>query len=125
RVFYERARAVIDSLEEAEAAVAGFSGRPRGALRVMAPLGVGRRIIAPLVPLFVEAYPEVEVRLRLSDRRVDILEDQLDVAFFVGRLPDSTLQPRTIAELHRGPRPAAAFRAPARTPRVPPDLADR
>lgn len=124
RVFYERARAVIDSLEEAEAAVAGFSGRPRGALRVMAPLGVGRRIIAPLVPLFVEAYPEVEVRLRLSDRRVDILEDQLDVAFFVGRLPDSTLKLRTIAECDRVLCASPDYLAQAGTPRVPQDLLD-
>ncbi len=101
RVFYEHTRAVIDSGEDAEAAVAGFSGRPRGALRVTALLDVGGRIVAPLIPLFVDAYPEVEVRLRLSDRWVDIFEDQLDVAFFIGRLPDSALKLRRIAECNR------------------------
>ncbi|HBS50940.1 MAG TPA: hypothetical protein DEA05_13070, partial [Rhodobacteraceae bacterium] len=45
-VFYDHARKVLAALDEAEAAVAGFSGRPRGAIRVAAPLGLGRRMIA-------------------------------------------------------------------------------
>lgn len=81
RAFYERALGVIELVEEAEGVVAEFSGSPRGAVQVTAPLGIGQRIIAPLVPLFCEKYPDVEVRLRLSDRRVDILEDGLDASF--------------------------------------------
>ena len=54
-VFYDEARAVLTALETAEARVANFSDRPRGAIRVTAPLGVGRRIVAPLVPDFTDA----------------------------------------------------------------------
>jgi DNA-binding transcriptional LysR family regulator len=122
RVFYEHAKGVVHSLEGAEAAVAGFSGRPRGALRVLAPLGIGRRIVAPLVPEFVERYPEVEVRLRLSDRKVDILEDGLDVAFFLGAPPDSTLKLRKISDCARVLCAAPAYIERHGRPQVPQDL---
>jgi DNA-binding transcriptional LysR family regulator len=125
RVFYDHARSVVEALADAEAAVAGFSGRPRGAIRVTAPLGVGRRIVAPLVPDFVDAYPEVEVRLRLSDRRVDILQDGLDVAFFVGEPQDSTLTLRKIADCARVLCAAPAYLARVGTPAAPGDLLDK
>jgi DNA-binding transcriptional LysR family regulator len=124
RVFYDHARSVVEALADAEAAVAGFSGRPRGAIKVTAPLGVGRRIVAPLVPDFVDAYPEVEVRLRLSDRRVDILQDGLDVAFFVGEPQDSTLTLRKIADCARVLCAAPAYLARVGTPAAPGDLLD-
>jgi len=53
------------------------------------------------VPRFCELHPAVDVRLRLSDRRVDILGDGLDVAFFVGQLPDSNLKLRKIMDCDR------------------------
>lgn len=100
-VFYEHARKVIESLEDAEAVVAGFSATPRGALRVAAPLGVGRTRIAPEIPRFQKKWPDIEVRLRLSDRRIDVMEDGLDMAFFLGQPPDSTLKLRKIADAPR------------------------
>lgn len=101
RAFYDNARRVIETLDEAEAVVSGFSGMPHGALRVTAPLGLGRRLIAPLVPKFCDEYPGVEVRLRLSDRNVDIIADGIDLAFFLGEPQDSGLKWRRIAECRR------------------------
>jgi DNA-binding transcriptional LysR family regulator len=126
RVFYERAKAVVAALEDAEAMVAGVAGRPRGVLGVTAPLGVGRRIVAPLIPDFAQVYPEVEIRLRLSDRRVDILEDGLDVAFFVGSLVESALKLRAIADCPRVLCAAPDYLARHGVPERPEDLlADR
>ena len=101
RAFYDSARRVIETLDEAEAVVSGFSGNPHGALRVTAPLGLGRRLIAPLVPRFCDGYPGVEIRLRLSDRNVDIIADGIDLAFFLGEPQDSALKWRRIAECRR------------------------
>ncbi|WP_424932408.1 LysR family transcriptional regulator [Amaricoccus macauensis] len=120
--FYEHARQVVQSLEDAEAAVSNFSLQPRGAVQVTAPLGVGKRIIAPLIPDFVDLYPEVSVRLRLSDRKVDILEDGLDVAFFVGRPPDSNLKLRKIIDTPRVLCAAPAYLERFGTPRTPSEL---
>lgn len=100
-VFYKGAVRILETIDEAEAALADLSGQPRGSLHVAAPLGIGKRLVAPLVPLFRERYPEVEVRLRLSDRPVDMMAEGLDVAFHLGPLPDSALRVRRIAECRR------------------------
>lgn len=101
RLFYEQARGVVASLEDAEAAVAGFAGAPRGTIRITAPLGIGRRLVAPLVPRFCTMFPDVDVRLRLSDRRVDLFEEELDVAIILGTPVESTLKLRKIADCPR------------------------
>ncbi|SFM44634.1 LysR family transcriptional regulator [Shimia aestuarii] len=122
KVFYDHARKVIDALEEAEAVVAGFSDTPRGTIRVTAPLGIGRRVIAPLIPEFTTLYPMVDVRLRLSDRKVDLFEDGLDVAFVLGELKDSNLKLRKIADCDRILVAAPSYLENKGTPQTPDDL---
>lgn len=101
RVFYEGAKKVLESVLEAEAAVSALSGQPRGTIRVMAPLGMGRRLIAPGIPEFRDRYPDIEVRLRLSDHNVDIMKEGIDVAFRLGVLEDSSLRMRGIMDCER------------------------
>ncbi len=101
RIFYDGALKVIEAIEAAEAAVADVAHNPRGSIFVAAPLGVGRRFIAPHVPAFKDEYPEIDVRLRLSDRKVDITAEGLDVAFTLGQLEDSNLKVRVIADCPR------------------------
>lgn len=122
KVFYEHAREVVDSLEDAEAVVAGFSNSPKGSIQVSAPLGVGRRLIAPLIPKFAENYPNIEIRLRLSDRIVDILQDRIDVAFFLGEAKDSNLKLRKIMDCDRVLCAAPEYLAQHGTPTTPDDL---
>ena len=98
RAFYEGACAVLDSVEHAEAQVMQLTDRPRGSLFVAAPLGVGRRLIAPLVPQFLQDYPEIDIRLRLSDRRIDLTQEGLDLAFFLGQPEVSTLRIRKVSD---------------------------
>lgn len=100
-LFYEHAIKIIAALDQAEAVVAGFSQKPRGAIKVTAPLGLGRRIIAPLVPEFNDLYPEIEIRLRLSDRKVDVFGEGVDVAFVLGDLQDSDMKIRKIMDCQR------------------------
>ena len=100
-VFYAGAKQVLDSIVEAEAAVAALSGQPRGTIRVTAPLGLGRRLIASGIPDFHDRYPDIEVRLRLSDHNVDILKEGIDVAFRLGLIEDSSLRLRGIMECER------------------------
>ena len=121
-VFYEEAKDVLDRLDRAEAAVANFSDAPRGAIRVTAPLGVGRRLIGPVVPDFTDAYPQTEVRMRLSDRRVDIIGEEMDVAFFLGNPRDSTLKMRKIADCPRVLVAAPSYLSAHGAPHAPEDL---
>lgn len=101
RLFYTGARQIIESIDEAEAQVMDASKTPRGTVFVAAPLGVGRRIIAPHIPAFRAEYPQINVRLRVSDRVIDVTGEGLDVAFHLGPLADSDLKVRAIAECPR------------------------
>jgi DNA-binding transcriptional LysR family regulator len=101
RIFYDGARRVLDAIDDAEAAVMDVTQNPRGTIFVAAPLGLGRRLIAPRVPAFKDLYPQIDVRLRLSDRGIDVVAEGIDVAFHLGLLEDSTLKLRTIADCPR------------------------
>ncbi|MFC6488329.1 LysR family transcriptional regulator [Nitratireductor sp. GCM10026969] len=101
RAFYEGAKKVLEAVEEAEASVAALSGQPRGTIRVTAPLGLGKRLIASGIPEFRDRYPHIEVRLRLSDRAVDLMHEGIDVAFKLGVLEDSSLRMRGIMDCER------------------------
>jgi DNA-binding transcriptional LysR family regulator len=122
QVFYKGAVKILEAIAEAEAAVADIAQRPRGSIHVAAPLGTGKRLIAPLIPAFKDQYPEIDVRLRLSDRRLDILAEGLDVAFSLGVLEDSTLRVRTVADCRRMLCAAPDYLARHGTPAVPGDL---
>lgn len=100
-VFYAGAKQVLEAVTEAEAAVAALSGQPRGTIRVTAPLGLGRRLIASGIPEFHDRYPDIEVRLRLSDHNVDILKEGIDIGFRLGLIEDSSLRMRGIMECER------------------------
>ncbi|MDA5094767.1 LysR family transcriptional regulator [Aliiroseovarius sp. KMU-50] len=120
--FYVEALRILDAVDVAETVVAHYSDAPRGTIRVTAPMAAGRRIIAPLVPDFVEQHPDIDVRMRMSDRKVDLLADGLDVAFFVGTPHDSSLKLRKIADCERVLCAAPDYLERAGTPRHPDEL---
>ena len=101
KAFYGGACAVLDSVDYAEAQVTDLTENPKGQLHVAAPLGVGRRLIAPHVPEFTASYPLIDVRLRLTDRNVDLTTEGLDVAFHLGQPADSNLRMKKIADVDR------------------------
>lgn len=101
RLFYDGARKVLEAIDDAEAAVMASTLNLRGTIFVAAPLGVGRRFIAPHVPPFKDDYPQIDVRLRLSDRKIDVVGEGLDMAFHMGTLDDSTLKLRVVADCPR------------------------
>ncbi|UZD91615.1 LysR family transcriptional regulator [Cognatishimia activa] len=101
QIFYGGACKIVEAVEQAEADVESVTLTPRGSLLVAAPLGIGRRLIAPLIPKFKEEYPLIDIRLRLSDRELDITGEGLDIAFFLGLPKDSTLKVRKIADCPR------------------------
>ena len=101
QAFYRGAGEILEAVERAEAQIINITDNLKGSLYVAAPLGVGRRLIAPQVPDFLAAYPEISVRLRLTDRKVDLTTEGLDLAFFLGQPEDSNLRMRKIADVDR------------------------
>jgi DNA-binding transcriptional LysR family regulator len=101
RAYYESSLEVRDAVERAEARVASGGAAPQGSLKVTAPLGLGRRVIAPLVPKFRARHPEIDVQLRLSDYLVDLFTEAVDVAVRMAVLTDSSLIVRKIGDIDR------------------------
>jgi DNA-binding transcriptional LysR family regulator len=85
------ARRILDEIDETERIAAGEFHAPRGELLLTAPVLFGRLHILPIVAEFLDAYPEIDVRLLLSDRNLHLVEDHVDMAVRIGRLPDSSM----------------------------------
>lgn len=99
RSYVEAAKAILDQLGEAERAAAGEYVEPRGDLIVTAPTMFGRLHVLPTVTGFLDAYPDVAVDLKLTDRVAHFLDDQIDVALRIGQLPDSSLLATRLGEV--------------------------
>ncbi len=99
--FYERVVAILASVEEAEDLVTRGSSDARGLLKISAPTSFGRMHIAPHLPKFMRANPELNLNLDLSDQYVDIISSGIDLAIRIGELPDSSLVARKLAPVRR------------------------
>ncbi|MDR6392422.1 LysR family transcriptional regulator [Paraburkholderia phenoliruptrix] len=94
--FLQRARAILDAMEEAEESVARKRRRPSGRLRVDAASPFMLHCIAPHMTAFSELYPEIRLELTSNERIVDLLEQKVDIAIRIGALQDSTLHARAL-----------------------------
>ncbi len=101
RIFYEHCSRVISLLEETEASVGQKSAVPTGLLRLTVPEGFGRTHVLPLLHLYMEEWPDLQVEVSFSDRIADLVEEGFDLAVRIGtRGPDTRLVSRVVAE-HR------------------------
>ena len=97
-VFFEQCRRILDELDAAQTLMSSRGAAPRGRLRVSLPRTTGRCIFVPALPRFVADHPNVELDISLSDRRVNLIEDGIDVAIRIGVLDDSSLVARPIGQ---------------------------
>ena len=87
-------------LADAQSLMSNRRAKPRGRLRVSAPLGIGRRFLVPRLPPFLARHPELQLERSLSDRRVNLVEEAIDVAVRIGPLADSSLMARALGKHH-------------------------
>ena len=99
--FLEDCQRILRELADAEGAVSLGGIRPGGHLNISAPAGFGRRHVAPLLTRFIEDNPEVTARLDLSDRVVDLVDENVDCAIRIGDLADSSLISIRLGEMRR------------------------
>ena len=124
RVFFDRCIEVVEAVERAEASVALEGGAaPRGNLHVTTPLGLGRRVIAPMLARYRTLQPHTEVRLRLSDHLLDLVQEGVDVAIRIARMEDSSFTLRKIADVRRLLCASPDYLAKRGAPAIPQDLA--
>ncbi len=91
RAYVAAARRILDDLDDAERAAAGEYRTPRGHLTITAPIMFGRLHVEPVVLALLKAYPDITVRLALADHLVNLVDDHIDVAVRIGKLPDSSM----------------------------------
>ena len=97
RLYFERCKALLDLLRDADETVADMSGVVRGTLAVSAPPTWARLRMAPLLPTFLAAFPELRLDVVLTGERADLVGSQLDLVVRLGPLPDSTLSCRLLS----------------------------
>lgn len=122
--FYEHGARILADLEEAEAAVQQEHGELRGTLRFALPLSFGVRHMCGAIAAFSKKHPRVRFDLDLNDRRVDLIEDNFDIALRIGHLSDSTLIARRLFEVHTVICASPHYLHVHGTPKKPDDLAD-
>ncbi|WP_241172693.1 LysR family transcriptional regulator [Burkholderia gladioli] len=117
-------RRILDDIAETERAATGEYAAPRGELIVTAPIVFGRLHIVPAVAAFLAHYPEIDVRLVLTDRVAHLMEEQIDVALRIGELPDSSLMAVRVGSVRRVICASPAYLAAHGAPAEPADLAN-
>jgi DNA-binding transcriptional LysR family regulator len=121
--YLERARHILADLEEADGSAQAERSTPTGRLVVSAPLAFGRLHVAPLMCGYLQRYPDIVGELQLSDRTVNLVEDGIDLAVRIGRLPDSSLIMRQLGETRRIVIASPAYLDRNGAPRNPGELA--
>lgn len=123
REFYERSIQIMGDVEEAEQIAGQMTRRPQGVLRVTIPLSYGQHRLAAIIGDYTQAYPQVQLDISLSDRKVDLIEDGLDLAIRIGAMPQSDLIARKLAGVRSIVCAAPAYLARHGAPQTPADLA--
>ena len=124
RSYVAACRRILDDVGEAERAASGEYSAPKGDLVITAPIVFGRLHVLPVVTEFLKAFSEIDVRLMLADRVVNLLEDRIDVALRIGELPDSSLMATRVGSIRRVVCASPAYLAERGTPMSPRDLAE-
>lgn len=125
RSYYERVRQILSDVTAAEDFASEMRVLPRGRLKVSAPITFGIHALAPRLPDYFQAFPDVTVDLSLSNRYIDLIDEGFDVVFRVGQLIDSSLIGRPLAPYRLVLCAAPAYLANHGAITHPSDLADR
>ncbi len=124
RQYVERARLILDELAQAEQLAAATQALPTGRLRINAPVSFGMNTLAPRLPEYMRACPEVQVELTLNNRAIDLVDEGYDAVFRVGELQDSGLIARALAPYQLALCAAPSYLAGRPPLRQPQDLVE-
>lgn len=122
--YYERVIKLLADMDDAETSLPGAAAQPKGRLRVDVPSPLANLILVPALPEFYARYPEIQIDMGVSDRIVDIIDENVDCVVRGGELRDQSLMARKVADLQLGVYAAPSYLARSGTPMHPRELED-
>jgi DNA-binding transcriptional LysR family regulator len=122
RLFYERACAIANDLGNAMSEARSFQDSVKGVLRVSVRVSAGTTLIVPALPAFMAQYPELTLDISLSDERRDLVANNIDVAVWMGHMPDSEIVARRLSPSQRIVCASPAYLERRGIPRTPQEL---
>jgi DNA-binding transcriptional LysR family regulator len=124
RDLQDKALHLLQAAERVVQSATAARAEPNGTLKIAAPLPIGTRLLAPVLPEFRRRFTKVKLDLRLSDHFVNLVEERIDVAIRLGHLPDSNLISRTLASVRLGAYASPGYLAARGTPQRPEEVAN-
>jgi DNA-binding transcriptional LysR family regulator len=122
RLYVEASKRILEQIEEAERTAMGVYNDPKGRLTITAPVVFGRTHIIPIVSDFLRQYPDIDIKLVLADRLLDLLEADVDIAVRIGDLADSSLTALKVGSVRRVTCASPSYLATHGQPEEPQDL---
>lgn len=122
--YYERVVRLLADIDDAETSLSSAARAPRGRLRVDVPSPFARMLLVPALPDFHSRYPEIQLDLGVSDRRVDLLGENVDCVVRGGKITDQSLVARHVGDLRLGVHASPAYLERMGTPAHPRELED-
>lgn len=123
RSYLASCRQILDELDDAERLAAGEYRVPRGQLVITAPVMFGQLHVEPVALAFLQAYPDIGIRLTLADYFIDLVENRIDLAVRIGTLADSGMIARRVGTVRWITCASPAYLAARGIPQTPADLA--
>lgn len=120
--YFDSCSRLLDDMRDADEMVTGEHRAPKGELTITAPVGFGRKHLQPVALEFLRDYPQIDLRLLLVDRVVNLVEDHVDVALRISELPDSSLVARPLGQIKMVVVAAPGYLQSAGEPSHPSDL---
>ena len=124
RYYVEACKRIIEQINDAECQVAGEYRSPKGKLTVTTPWGLGHTHLLPLAVEFLKAFPDIDLRLLLTDRIVDTVEEGIDVSVRIGNLPESNMVATRIGAIRLVVCASPAYLAARGHPQTPDQIGD-
>lgn len=121
--YYARVIRLLADIDDAETSLSSAAAAPRGRLRVDVPAPFARLVLVPALPDFLRRYPEIQLDLGVSDRHVDLIDENVDCVIRGGQITDQSLVARHIGDLPAGIYASPAYLQQAGIPAHPQDLA--
>ncbi|MEM6781003.1 MAG: LysR substrate-binding domain-containing protein, partial [Pseudomonadota bacterium] len=121
-LFYDYAERIFEEAEAAEQMVSDVTGKPAGILRLAMPVSFGLAVLNEAVTAFAREFPDVLIHAEQDDRPADMVEGRFDVAIRIGRLDDSTLKAKKLADIDMTLCASPQYLRENGTPKAPDDL---